>query len=310
MDKNRIVLISSYCNTEEKLNILRKNINTIKDNDLDVMLYSPISLPSDVINMCDFYIQTKENPILDWPQKVVMSWVIHETHNKEIKMSRSLSDYGWAGIYQVKKLSEYALTYDYERFYHIIYDLIIDDLVLETFKSDKKCNFFPFHEHKVSLHLMAFDKENLKTFLSHISLEHYLNFCGIAETWLDNLLSSNILEHTIEPNYVDDLILFHRDSDLFNYSKFDDLKFFISKDPMSLTDITLYFYNISDNTNLVVTIDGEPNYYNLFDKDTINLGFNSNNIKEVIIKYKGMELNITEDINNIVFNLLEISFRD
>ena len=308
MEKDRIVLISSYCDTEEKLNILKNNIDLIKNNGLDVMLNSPIPLPSEIINMCDFYIQTKENPILSWPQKVVMSWVKHESNNKIVKISRSLDDYGWAGIYQVKKLSEYALTYDYERYYHIIYDLIIDDLVLSTFKSNKKCNFFPFHEHKVSLHLMVFDKENLINFSNQINLDGYLKHAVIAEGWLENLLNSNVLDHTIEPDYVDDLILFHGNTELFNYSKIKDFKFFIDKNPMDLTDISLYFYDIPNTINLDIMIDGINTNHNVSNMDVINLGFNSNNIKDVIIEYSGVKYNITEDITNIVFNLIEVGF--
>ena len=32
----RIVMISSYCDTEEKINVLRNNIETIKSHNLDV----------------------------------------------------------------------------------------------------------------------------------------------------------------------------------------------------------------------------------------------------------------------------------
>ena len=152
MEKTKIVLISSYCDTKEKINVLINTIKTIKSYNLDVMVNSPLPLPSDVINMCDFYVQTKENPLLYWPQKSVMSWVRHTDKNKEIVFKRSVIDYGWAALYQTKKLSEYALTYDYDRYYHIIYDTEIGDTVVSTFLSDKKCNFYPFHEHKVSLH--------------------------------------------------------------------------------------------------------------------------------------------------------------
>ena len=42
--------------------------------------------------------------------------------------------------------------------------------------------------------------------------------------------------------------------------------------------------------------------------DIINLGFNSNNIKDVVIDYCGVKYNITKDITNIVFNLIEVDF--
>ena len=140
----RIVMISSYCDTEEKINVLRNNIETIKSHNLDVMLNSPISLPTEIINLCDFYIQTKENPLLTWPKKSVMSWAKYYGEDQEITVKRSVIDYGWAALYQTKKLSEYALSYDYDRYYHIVYDLVIVDTVVSTFSSDEKCDFFPF----------------------------------------------------------------------------------------------------------------------------------------------------------------------
>ena len=50
----RIVLISSYCDTKEKIDVLINTIKTVKSYNLDVMVNSPLPLPSDVINMCDF----------------------------------------------------------------------------------------------------------------------------------------------------------------------------------------------------------------------------------------------------------------
>jgi len=52
LQDKRIVLISSYCDTKEKIDILINTIKTIKSHNLDVMVNSPLPLPSDVINMC------------------------------------------------------------------------------------------------------------------------------------------------------------------------------------------------------------------------------------------------------------------
>ena len=194
----RVVLISSYCDTKEKIDVLINTIKVVKSYNLDVMVNSPLPLPSDVINMCDFYLQTKENPLLNWPEKSVMSWARYVGKDREIVVKRSVIDYGWAALYQTKKLSEYALTYDYDRYYHIIYDTEIDDTVVSTFLSDKKCNFFPFHEHKVSLHLIALDRENLLKFSNLITFDSYLKFNCIVENWLYNTLINSDMNYKIE----------------------------------------------------------------------------------------------------------------
>jgi hypothetical protein len=302
----RLVMISSYCDTEEKINILINNIRTIKSLNLDVMLNSPLPLPSDVINMCDVYIQTKENPLLHWPKKSVMSWARYTGKDREIVVKRSVIDYGWAALYQTKKLSEYALTYDYERYYHIIYDTVIDDTVKTTFLSDKKCNFYPFHEHKVSLHLIALDKKNLLNFSQYITLESYLKFNCIVENWLYDTLNNSNLNYTIESEKVDDLILFHKDENLFDYSDINGLIFFIVKNVTLNDDVCLYFYDNDEKINVLITVDGIGTYYDISNRDIINLGFKPTNIKNVSISYNGIESDITEKIKDITHNVIEI----
>jgi hypothetical protein len=294
----RIVLISSYCDTEEKINILINNIKIIKKYNLDVMLNSPISLPSDVIDMCDFYIKTKENPLLYWPEKSVMSWARYTGKDREIVVKRSVIDYGWAALYQTKKLSEYALTYEYDRYYHMVYDTVIDNTVISS--------FYPFHEHKVSLHLIALDKENLLEFSNQITLESYLKFNCIVENWLyDTLINSN-MDYRIESEKVDDLILYHKDVDLFNYSDIKGLIFFIVKNVTLNDEVSLYFYDNEDKINLLITVDGIEKSYDISNRDIINLGFKSDNVKNVLISYNGMVSDITEKIKNIIHNVIEI----
>jgi hypothetical protein len=46
----KIVLISSYCDTEEKILILKKNLKIYKELGLDTLLISPIKLQNDVID--------------------------------------------------------------------------------------------------------------------------------------------------------------------------------------------------------------------------------------------------------------------
>ena len=306
MEKTKIVLISSYCDTKEKIDILINTIKTVKSYNLDVMVNSPLPLPSDVINMCDFYVQTKENPLLYWPQKSVMSWVRNTDKDKEIVIKRALIDYGWAGLYQTKKLSEYALTYDYDRYYHIIYDTEIDDTVVSTFLSDKKCNFYPFHEHKVSLHLIALDRENLLKFSNLITFDSYLKFNCIVENWLYDTIVNSDMNYKIELEKIDDLILFHKDENLFDYSDINGLVFFIVKDVVNNDEVCLYFYNNKEKINVLINVDGVEASYNISNRDIINLGFKPYNIKNVLISYDGISSDITEKIKNITHNVIEI----
>jgi len=301
----KIVLISTYCDTDEKLEILDTNIEKIKSLGLDVMVNSPISLPLNIINKCDYFYLTKDNPILEWPERAVYVWKKISIKDEEITMTRCFDDYGWAHMYQIKKLIEFALTYDYELFYHIIYDTIIDDVVEASFMSStKKCNFYPFHEHDVSFHLMVFNRENLITFLSHLTLNSYLDNGGIVENWLTNLLKTNKFKHTIEKHKVNDKILFHGHIDLHNYSKNENLIYFIEKDDTNLDNIKIYFYNNNKTSNIKIVVMNKEYNYVINDGDFIDLGYNQNDIKDTIIEYDNNSYNITDDILRIKHNTI------
>jgi hypothetical protein len=303
-NKKKIVLISTYCDTDEKLEILKANIDTIKSLGLDVMVNSPLNLPSDLINKCDYFYLTKDNPTLEWPQRAIYVWKKLIINNTEIVLNKCGTDYGWAHMYQIKKLSEFALTYDYDYFYHIIYDTIIDDVVTKSFMSnDKKCNFYPFHEHDVSFHLMVFNKENLSKFLPYITLESYLSNGGIVENWLTNLLKTKKFDHIIEKEYVDDKISFGGKGDCHNYSKIDNLTFFIEKNDSDSNNIVkIYFYNNNKFVNVSINVMGILTNYTVSDGDHIDLGYKINEVKDTTIEYNNEYQNITNDILKIKHN--------
>lgn len=259
-------------------------------------------LPSDIIESCDYFFLTKDNPILKYPEK----WVWVYNINNGVKMIKSQNDYGWANLYQIKKLSEIAMTYDYEYFYHIIYDLVIDDFVVEQLQSEKTFNFFPFHEHKVSLHLMLFNRENLLKFISLIQYGSYING-QFLELWLWNTLQGSSFEYTIEDTKVEDAIFYHatEDGDQFNYSPISGVKFFIEKNIIGMTNVRLYFYE-SVPEKLVVKVDGLLQYNCVIPvTNIIDLGYNPFYILDTIIIYDGVSYSITELIKKVIHNEIQ-----
>ena len=134
----KVALISSYCENEEKIKVLQETIQKLKENNLDVILISPLILPEKIINACDYFFYTKDNEILLWPVKVQMYynyWKLDE--EKYLIIKEPSKDYGWAGLNQVKKLTEIALSFDYDYFYHLIYDLEIDENVTSVIQIQK-----------------------------------------------------------------------------------------------------------------------------------------------------------------------------
>lgn len=139
----KIVLISSYCDTEEKIQVLRKNLILLDGMHIDTCVISPFLLPEEIMNLSTYFIKTKDNPVLDWPKKSMFSWSEIYLNNETYRMSRTYADYGWAGLFQVKQLSQFALNLEYEQFIHMIYDLKIDSNVIKGLTSEKRCNIYP-----------------------------------------------------------------------------------------------------------------------------------------------------------------------
>lgn len=297
-----VVLISSYCDNTEKIDVLNKNIKLIKSLGLDVILHSPITLPNYITEECLIYHQTSINPILTWPEKVMIPWVIHEVNGCRITIGRSLIDHGWAALYQVKKLSEIALTYRYDVYHHITYDLLITDEVINVLKNNVKYNFNPFNEHKVGLLLMSFNREDLSRFTQLITKESYLSFGDIVETWLFNLITDN-KNFTLSNNIVNDTILYHGNSDMFNYSPFNEFSFFIINDAIT-SNVKIYFHGFDDNFDINLIVDNKEFKHQITNGYIIDLPYKRNEVLRTVMEYDNIRFDITHDIKNITHNFL------
>lgn len=303
----KIALISTYCDNKNKVDILLKNINKLKELGLDVLIISPIILPKDVIEKADYCFFTKDNPVLDWPEKAMFTWVELTHNDKIIKLTKTYADYGWAGLHQVKKMSEIALTMDYDVFYHFIYDIVIDDNVIEGINSPRTCSVYPSKRDNivwdVGLHFMIFDRKNLAEFISYINLESYLSAKGgDAFVWLHHL--KNTFNYTQETVPVFDEIYYYDGYDFFNVSPIEGLKFFIEKNDETDESIKLFFYDNEAPKEIYISINNNIQRNIIKKFDIIDLGFNKFNIPEVLVYCNNTYYDLTEIITKIKHNTL------
>ena len=108
----KLALIGTFCSNKEQLDALKNTINEWKNLNVDVMVLSPLHLPQDIIKLCDYYYYTKDNPLLSWPDRMMDFFY----SLREITLHKQTQDYGWARLFQMKKLAEIASTYDYDIF--------------------------------------------------------------------------------------------------------------------------------------------------------------------------------------------------
>jgi len=305
----KVALISTFCDNQEKLDVLERNIKIVKSHNIDVIVISPFYLPQNIVESCDYFFLTKDNMVFQWPERAMFYWEIVTYHNKSYKLSTTYADYGFAGLYQVKQLSEIALNLEYDQFYHMIYDLKIDDNVISGFYSDKNFSVYPSKREDtiwaVGLHYMIFNKENLKNFISHISKENYLKIKGSdAFVWLHTY--QELINYVIEPIPVEDEIFYYQNYDLLNASPIKNLKIFIEKNDETLETIKLFFYNNEDGKKIKLTIDDKETVHIVNNCDIIDLGFNKLNLKQVKIEFDSVTYDLTQIIDKIRHNGMHI----
>lgn len=302
----KVAMISSFCDNQKKIDILEKNIKIIKLHKIDVIVISPFFLPKNIVDMCDYFFITKDNPILEWPVKSMVYNRFWTHKEKKYKIALSYADYGFAALHQHKQLGEIALNLNYENFYYIVYDLKIDDNVINGIHSnDKINNLYSFKRNesfwRTSLHFLIFNKENLKNFISEITIENYLKQKdGDVEKWVGNLQTK--LNYIVEETPVTDEIYYYENLDFFNYSPIEDFKFFIEKNDETLGNIKLLFYGFSDKKEINIKIEEETNILVIYDMYIYDLGFNKDNIKSVTLEYNSIRYDLTNTIKKIKHN--------
>ena len=263
----KIALISTFCDIKEKQDILIENIRILKSKGIDVMCLSPnfIKLDDKIIELSDYLFYTKENPLINWPEKSHCYWKTIWADNRETKMDHFLSDYNWAALYQLKKMLEISLTFDYDIFYTMIYDTNIDNELLKEIDNNE-VNLYhprinpnnPDELWEATLHFNIYDREIASKIALEITKEEYLRTNGMAEG--EVLKWQKKFNLTYKSHPVKDKIDLYKGKDFFNLSKFINFKFFPSKDNYNLR---IVIYDIKNDMQIIIRINENEYKYNL-----------------------------------------------
>ena len=301
----KIALISTFCNTEEKQNLLKENIIKIKNLGIDVIAISPIQIPQDIVSLCDYFLYTKENPVFDWPLKSYFYWWEGIIKGNNTKMTTCQPDYGFAGLLHIKRMADLALSMDYDMFFPMIYDLNFTPYVESIFNDNKKNSFFPSKrgDHSfwpVGLNLISLDREHLTRFKNLITKESYLTESkGDAFSWTQRAL--DFIPGIIEKEPVEDLIYYYSISGFYNFSDYsiiEGVKLFIHK--IKDQDIKFIFYDFKDVKNFIIKTEEFEYEYNIKEWEEIELPYKE--YDSFIVVYKEKEYDFTDIISKITFN--------
>jgi hypothetical protein len=269
-------LITTYCNTDIKVNSLRDTIDRIKKYRHDIVLYNHHSISTDVQNQVNFSIYDKSNPVLlDMDTRSMIYWV--KIPKTPYKITRIMPDYGYAVAQQWKRGIQFVRKMGYERVYVINYDTKFSEDFFRKVETHLEDNVsFSIQYGDDSMYLAFFGVNLTDDFVKRVGIidrTHYLENIGenIAEGYMYSLLSDYISKlYNFSEFYNDDIttdiVIANIDSVYIDskYSVSAGLEKFVFGDETPNYDkLVVLFYRICTDLDFIV----EYNGYNILKMD-------------------------------------------
>jgi len=319
-----IFIITAYCNTQEKLNLLRECISNIKKiNNNHICIYSHSVIPEDIQKSVNYVIYDYSNPLLNFKNdnKALIQW--NSVHKINRKLISTLDDFGYAVMSQWKKSINYLENLGYEKFYMTNYDVFFTDNFFIKNKdnlTDYDASFFYFGDFRnFELNLMFFSiKKPFSTiFFNSMSKKDYLNTSDQLETYVYKKIEHFENNYNIIKTNFCDYGGFQNDenatelSSKHGYKLFDNHKLLTIFGGINLSTnlFEIVLLNITDDVNkfefytekeqIVITnfTDDILLHTTKLDKDEIYSTINNN---KIIIKINNIEIN--KDIYKVFLN--------
>ena len=332
----KLAIISSFCDNEIKVEVLYQNLLKLKEIGIDTLVLGPNlhPLPTKITKISDYLFYTKENPLLKPPIRSYSHWREHKHPEKQLDqilyLKETHGDYGWAALWQTKKLFQIGLTLDYDVFYHLVYDTNINEVVKEGILSDqtnivyKLKNRYTDDIWDTTLLFFILDRETATKVEKEISLKEYLSTNGVAEgevhKWMKKFNISNS-EKTVQ-----DTIFYFEDYHFFNHSPYPEFKMFLSKfhqdkekivnagyevieghtdasNFISLkNNLRIAFYDVKEPIEFTISINEIEYSITPLENEFIEFPINSHDINSIEFEYLGKKVDFTKDYLSILEN--------
>ena len=206
--KNKeVVAILSHANSDDKIDILKRNIECIKKQGYDVILSSHIQVPESIINLVDYFIYDKSNPLIMWNEYDhiggnVSYWSNFPTYTLTKKLDYNHS---YAVLKLMNQCAYLASSNDYNKIHFINYDYIIKDKsVLKT--NSKYLNIYDSYyygwgdSNSVSTGFFSFNVDKFIIVFGDIKSKY--DYCShgisILENFFIHLSNINNLNYYVE----------------------------------------------------------------------------------------------------------------
>lgn len=303
-------LITSYCNTELKVEILNECISNLKDiSDFDICVHAHYPLDVNIQNNVNYYLYDYSNPIFNYPEKYMIFWKKVKNYTQHIYTS----DYGYTVLQQWKRGFDFLKNL-YDNIIILNYDVFLDKYLLNKLINKNNyegCSFL--QENGNTLSAISSIKTSSKLF-DKISKEEYLKLDVIAEDFVKYIYSNSNSYFFKFDEYKDhyytsidfDGTEKFKNNYIYNGSpynslkKFYDFELFVSDSDSNL--LSIFFYNIKNILDVKI-IYKDYNYYRIINDDILivtNIKFDENfDINKLNIIVNNDLLNFNREIVKI-----------
>jgi beta-1,4-mannosyl-glycoprotein beta-1,4-N-acetylglucosaminyltransferase len=309
LNKKHCFLITSYCDTSQKVDILKeciKNLKSISNNDICVHAHYPLS--EEIQKSGNYYVYDSSNPILKYPEKYITWWRTFAN----ITMHIYKDDYGYTVLQQWKRGFQFLKNL-YDNIIIINYDAFITRNLLDKIENKSHFDGSTFlHENGNTITPLL--SINTKTSLfDKISVEEYKNVNGFAENFAEYIFrDSNSYRFKFneykndyytsfqfegDSTFKDNKLTQHNSPyDIFNFNNFE---IFLGEKDNSLH---MLIYNFNEDLNVKVIYKLMLIYDNIlhpnFTLIDLNISFNNLEINEFDIFINGNMLKFDKEVVN------------
>jgi hypothetical protein len=173
--KDKVIAITSYCDTKEKLDVLITNISIIRSRfpDYDIALHANYPLDEEIQKSVDIYFYEDLNYTDE--TKWIYYWNIISENNVELFNRRfyySIQDTGFSVFQQIRALTNYLM--DYEWVMLINYDTSIKEIRENDYTKDYDLTVHNFPGQKAySLIMMYFNTRAFSKVTETFTIENW-----------------------------------------------------------------------------------------------------------------------------------------
>lgn len=265
MNKNDLIIITSHSDSDEKLNLLRNSISEFVKQDRKILLSSHIGVPDDILEMVDFFIYDRDNPMISReeqsPMKYFINYVVYE---QDFFFNTS---HTYAALKLVLNGVSFAISNGFRNGHLVVYDNIIYDkkviddsieilndydMIIYKMNNDVRSNIFSFKCKEFYEQLKHLDSKE-----SYLK-EDILNFEELLERISGKLNTYFIDIETIRSNNFIDGFCANGLHQHILRKKDDDIKTFLFLSKQNNDDqVFLFLMTWHDSLNLSILVNDE-----------------------------------------------------